>query len=302
MRVAIISSSFARYDKKPLELLSQAGIEYILNEQGYHLTDEELIQIIDGCAGIIVGSEPLPKKVLETNPRLKTIACCGKHLDNIDVEYAQEKNIIIYNPPKGYAIAVAEFTVGLILSLIRQIPYQDKEVRSGVWHKRIGNLLHGKRVGIIGLGQVGKAVAERLLPFGVDIAYNDPNVYSTTFQKFDLDKLIDWSNIITIHCSKPIKAGPILDLGRLSLMQPGSYIINVARGGLIDEKALCGLLTAGHLAGAALDVFGKEPYDGLLKNINNTILTPHIGAYAKESKIIMETDAVTNIIDTLKNS
>lgn len=302
MRVAIIASSFARYDKKPLELLSQAGVEYILNDQGHPFTDEELIQIIDGCAGIIVSSEPLSKKILETNPRLRTIACCGKNLDNIDLEYAQEKNIIIYNPPKGYAIAVAEFTVGLILSLIRQIPYQDREVRSGVWHKRIGNLLHGKRIGIIGLGQIGKVVAERLLPFGVDIAYNDPKVFTTTFQKFDLDKLIDWSNIITIHCSKPEKNTPILDLGRLSLMQPGSYIINVARGGLIDEKALCGLLTAGHLAGAALDVFGKEPYDGLLKNINNVILTPHIGAYAKESKIIMETDAVNSVIDTLKNT
>lgn len=302
MRVAIIASSFARYDKKPLELLSQAGVEYILNDQGHPFTDEELIQIIDGCAGIIVSSEPLSKKILETNPRLRTIACCGKNLDNIDLEYAQEKNIIIYNPPKGYAIAVAEFTVGLILSLIRQIPYQDREVRSGVWHKRIGNLLHGKRIGIIGLGQIGKVVAERLLPFGVDIAYNDPKVFTTTFQKFDLDKLIDWSNIITIHCSKPEKNAPILDLGRLSLMQPGSYIINVARGGLIDEKALCGLLTAGHLAGAALDVFGKEPYDGLLKNINNVILTPHIGAYAKESKIIMETDAVNSVIDTLKNT
>lgn len=302
MRIAIVASSFARYDKKPLELLEQAGIEYILNDTGQPLTEDELIQLIKGCAGIVIGSEQLTRKVLENNPRLKVIACCGKHLDNIDTSYAQSKGIMIYNPPKGYAIAVAEFTLGLILSLIRQVPYQDREVRAGIWRKRIGNLLHGKRVGIIGLGQIGTAVAERILPFGVEIAYNDPNVHSTSYQKFDLDQLIDWANIITIHCSKPEKTGPILDLGRLSLMQPGSYLINVARGGLIDEKALCGLLTAGHLAGAALDVFSKEPYEGVLKEINNVILTPHIGSYAKESRIIIETDAVKSIIKTLKST
>ncbi len=300
MRIAITTLSFARYDKTAIKLLEQAGIEYIINETGHVLNEEELIQILDGCAGIIIGSESLTKKVIDACPHLKVISRCGKNIDKIDLTYIKRKDIALFNTPKGYALAVAELTVGLILSLLRHIPHQDREVRTGIWRKRVGNLLQGKRVGIIGLGYVGSAVADLLTNLGVEISYTDPNVHVKTFPKLELDELIDWSNIITLHCSKPEKSTPLLDLGRLSLMHPGSYLINVAQGGLVDEKALFGLLTAGHLAGAALDVFTKEPYDGILKDMDNIILTPHIGTYAKEARIIMENDAVKNIIAFFK--
>ena len=119
------------------------------------------------------------------------------------------------------------------------------------------------------------------------------------FERLELDDLMGWADVITLHCPKTENGAPLLDLGRLSLMRPGSIILNIARGGLIDEKALLGLLTAGHLAGAALDCFTKEPYDGPLKEMDNVILTPHIGSYAKEARIIMETDTIKNLLDVL---
>ena len=163
----------------------------------------------------------------------------------------------------------------------------------------MGNLLHGKNVGIVGFGKIGRTVAHLLEPFGVNIGYHDPFADVPGYTRLELDDLMGWADIITLHCPKTENGAPLLDLGRLSLMRPGSFILNIARGGLIDEKALLGLLTAGHLAGAALDCFAKEPYDGPLKEMDNVILTPHVGSYAKEARIIMETDTIRNLLAVL---
>jgi len=165
----------------------------------------------------------------------------------------------------------------------------------------MGNLLHGKRVGIVGFGRIGHAVARLLAPFGVEIAYADPHCEDDAYSRLGLDALMDWADIVTLHCAKP-KGGVLLDKGRLSLMRPGSYVINTARGGLVDENALYGLLVAGHLGGAALDVFAHEPYDGPLREMNNVILTPHIGSYAREARILMEMDTIRNLLAALDQS
>lgn len=301
MRVAITTSSFARYSDAPLELLRQAGIEYVLNDKGRTLTEDEAIQILEGCVGVAAGTEPLTRRVLEALPGLKVISRCGTGMDSVDRTFAEEKGIAVCNTPDGPTLAVAELTLGFILALVRQVPRQDRDIRAGIWKKRMGNLLFGKRVGIIGFGRIGQAVAERLAPFGVEIAYNDPFVENKTYSKLGLDALMDWADIVTLHCVKPEGGGALLDMGRLSLMRPGSFVVNVARGGLVDEKALFGLLTAGHLGGAALDVFGKEPYDGPLKDMDNVLLTPHIGSYACEARIIMETDTIKNLLAVLKD-
>ncbi len=299
MKIAITTSSFARYSEEPLELLRQEGIEYILNDTGRTLTEDETIRLLQGCTGVAAGTEPYSRRVLDALPELKIISRCGTGMDSVDIEYAKSRGIAVCNTPDGPTAAVAELTVGLILTLLRQVPHQDRDIRNGVWKKRMGNLLHGKHVGIIGLGRIGHAVARLLEPFGVEIAYHDPFVDDKNFSRLGLDPLMDWADIITLHCAKPENGATLLDLGRLSLMRPGSFVINVSRGGLIDEKALYGLLTAGHLGGAALDVYTKEPYDGPLKDMDNVILTPHIGSYAREARIIMETDTIKNLIEAL---
>ena len=299
MKIAITTSSFARYSDEPLKLLEQAGVEYVMNDKGRALTEEEAIQMLEGCHGVAAGTEPLTKKVMDALPDLKVISRCGTGMDNVDRAYAAEKGIAVRNTPDGPTLAVAELTLGLILTLLRQVPHQDRELRSGVWKKRMGNLLHGKNVGIVGFGKIGRTVAHLLEPFGVNIGYHDPFADVPGYTRLELDDLMGWADIITLHCPKTENGAPLLDLGRLSLMRPGSFILNIARGGLIDEKALLGLLTAGHLAGAALDCFTKEPYDGPLKEMDNVILTPHIGSYAKEARIIMETDTIKNLLDVL---
>ena len=299
MKIAITTSSFARYSDEPLKLLDEAGVEYVLNDKGRALTEEEAIEILEGCDGVAAGTEPLTRKVMDAVPTLKVISRCGTGMDSVDRACAAEKGIEVRNTPDGPTLAVAELAVGLILTLMRHVPHQDRELRSGVWKKRMGNLLHGKNVGIVGFGKIGRAVARLLEPFGVNVGYHDPFVEDAAYTRLDLDELMGWADVITLHCPKTENGQPLLDLGRLSLMRPGSFVLNVARGGLIDEKALFGLLTAGHLAGAALDCYAKEPYDGPLKDMDNVILTPHIGSYAKEARIIMEMDTIRNVLAVL---
>ena len=299
MKIAITTSSFARYSDEPLKLLQQAGVEYVMNDKGRALTEEEAIQILAGCDGVAAGTEPLTRKVMDAVPTLRVISRCGTGMDSVDRAYAAEKGIEVRNTPDGPTLAVAELTVGLILTLLRQVPHQDRELRSGVWKKRMGNLLYGKNVGIVGFGKIGQAVAHLLEPFGVNVGYHDPYADVPGYTRLSLDELMGWADIITLHCPKMESGAPLLDLGRLSLMRPGSFVLNIARGGLIDEKALFGLLTAGHLGGAALDCYAKEPYDGPLKDMDNVILTPHIGSYAKEARIIMETDTIRNLLAVL---
>lgn len=299
MRIAITTSSFARYSEEPLDLLREKGVEYVMNDKGQTLSEDETIQMLEGCVGVAAGTEPYTRKVLDALPGLKVISRCGTGMDNVDMAYAKEKGIAVCNTPDGPTLAVAELTVGLMLALVRQTPRQDRDIRAGIWKKRMGNLLHGKRVGLVGFGRIGHAVAEHLKPFAVEIAYSDPFIDDPAYPKLGLDSLMDWADVISLHCAKPEGSGALLDKGRLSLMRPGSYVLNVARGGLVDENALYGLLTAGHLAGAAIDVYAKEPYDGPLKEMDNVILTPHIGSYAREARIIMETDTIRNLLTAL---
>lgn len=150
MRIAITPSSFARYSEAPLDLLRERGIDYVMNDTGRTLTEDEAIRILQGCVGVAAGTEPLGRHVLEACPELRAISRCGTGMDNVDHDCARERGVAVRNTPDGPTLAVAELTVGLVLTLLRQAPHQDREIRAGVWKKRMGNLLHGKRVGIVG--------------------------------------------------------------------------------------------------------------------------------------------------------
>lgn len=301
MKVAITTSSFARYSHEPLRLLEEAGIEYVLNPHGRALSEEEAMGLLKDCDGVAAGTEPLTRKVMDACPNLRVISRCGTGMDNVDMAYAAQKGVAVSNTPDGPTRAVAELTVGLMLALLRQVGVMDREVRAGVWKKRMGGLLFQKRVGIVGFGRIGQAVARLLVPFEVEVAYSDPVAEVEGYPRMGLEELLGWADIVTLHCPKG-DGGTLLDAGRLSCMRPGGFVLNIARGGLVDENALLGLLTAGHLAGAALDVFTKEPYDGPLKDMDSVILTPHIGSHAKESRILMETDTIKNLLAGLKAS
>jgi D-3-phosphoglycerate dehydrogenase len=300
MKVAVTTSSFARYSDEPLELLRQRGVSYVLNESGRALTEDEAIAFLQGCIGVAAGTEKLSRRVLDACPALRVISRCGTGLDSVDLEAAKERGIAVRNTPDAPTQAVAELTLAYALDLLRGVTRMDREVRAGAWKKRMGFLLEGKRVGIVGFGRIGRAAARLFVAFGAEIAFSDPLACDGVYPKMELDALCSWARLISLHCPPPLGGKPLMSAERLERMQPGSWLINAARGGLVDEEALCRLLRSGHLAGAALDVFGREPYAGPLAGIDNVILTPHIGSYAQESRIRQEVDTVKNLLEELQ--
>ena len=301
-KVFISTTSFAKDDIRPLELLEKAGLEVYTNPYGRKLTEDEMIGFLSDKDFLIAGTELLTRRVLESARNLKVISRCGVGLDNVDLKAADEACIKVYNTPYGPTISVAELTIGLMLDLLRMVPNMDREIRAGVWKKRMGNLLKGKKVGIVGLGRIGQKVAEILMPFGVEISYYDVNAVKTsldyTFKP--LNELLRWADIVTLHCFASEDSRPIIGKEELKNMKKDAWLINTSRGGLVDERSLYASLKEGYLSGAALDVFEKEPYDGPLSELDNIILTPHIGSYAKEARIKMEADAVENLLAGLK--
>ena len=300
MKIAVTTSSFASFSQQPMEIFNQAGIEPVLNPYGRKLTEDEAIELLEGCVGVVAGTEPLTERLMVSLPGLKVISRCGVGLDNVALKAAAKRGIAVLNTPDGPTLAVAELTLGYALDLLRQITRMNGELGSGVWKKRMGNTLRGKRIGIIGFGRIGRAVAELFAPMGVQVSFNDPVAESDTYRKLEVRDLLAWADMVTFHCSKTGGECSLFATEQLRIMKPGSWVINVSRGGIVNENALYEMLKSGHLAGAAVDVFEQEPYNGPLTELDNVILTPHIGSYARESRIQMEIDAARNLIEAVK--
>jgi D-3-phosphoglycerate dehydrogenase len=302
MKVAINTSTFAELSSAPLELLKKKNIEFTLNPHRRTLNKEEVIERARGVDGIIAGVEPLTKDVLKQLNSIKVISRCGVGMDNVDLRTAKERRIAVYSTPSAPTLAVAELTVGVILSLLRQIPQMDKDVKSGNFKKQMGFLLKGKKVGIIGFGRIGSKVAELLAPFNAELAYFDTaGIKSRLAKKMDdVKDLLSWADIITLHLSADSAGKPCIGEKEMGLIRRGSWLINLSRGGFINENALYKALKSHHLAGAALDVFSEEPYKGPLCECDNALLTPHIGSYAREARVEMEVEAVQNLLKGLK--
>ncbi len=301
MKIIITTSSFATYDRSPLDELEKNKIDYTVNPYGRKLTKDEVINLAKDADGLVAGTEPLNEDVLKQLPKLKVISRCGAGLDNVDLAKSKELNIKVFSTPYGPTLAVAELTLGLMLDLLRKITIMDRELRTGVWKKQMGSLLKGKKVGILGCGRIGQKVAELLTPLEVEIAYYDICTLEGAILLMSKNELLSWADIITLHCSANADGKPVIGEPELRLMKDNSWLINASRGGLVDEKALYSALKEGKLSGAALDVFDTEPYEGPLRSLNNVVLTPHIGSYAKEGRIQMEKDAVQNLIKGLKD-
>jgi len=256
--------------------------------------------LLHGCIGVAAGTEPLTARLMKSLPDLRVISRCGAGMDNVDIAAAEKRGIAVRNTPAGPTLAVAELTLGYALDLLRQIARMDRELRGGAWKKRMGNTLKGKKLGIIGFGRIGRAVASVFSPLGVEVAFNDPAAESDTYRKLEVRDLLAWADMVSFHCSKTGGECSLFTTEQLRTMKPGSWVINVSRGGIVNEDALYEMLKLGHLGGAAIDVFEQEPYNGPLTELNNVILTPHIGSYAMESRIQMEIDAVRTLISALK--
>ena len=294
VKILLGPSTFAAQDHSPIERLAEAGCEIIKNPFGRKLTKQELIELLPGVEGLIAGLETLGEDVMRKS-ELKVISRCGAGLSNVDMEAAKALGIRVYNTPFGPTRAVAELTVGCLLSLIRQVPQMDRALHEGRWDKRIGRQLKGMNVLIIGYGRIGQAIAQLLKAFEAEILVCDPGYGKNEipYPIMNLENSLPLADVIALHASGE---KPILGPHEFPLMKRGAFILNGARGKLIDEDALMEALDSGQVAGAWLDTFSNEPYDGSLANYKQVILTPHVGSYSYEGRLQMELDAVDNLI------
>jgi D-3-phosphoglycerate dehydrogenase len=306
MKIVISSSSFGKVDGSAIETLKKAGFTAVLNQYNRKPTEEEFIELMDkDIVGLIAGTEKITEKVLQNATSLKVISRYGVGLDNIDLEAAKRRGIIVCTTPDAPTQAVAELTLALILNLYRGIGEVDRNLRSDKWTPLMGRLLSGKTLGIIGLGRIGKALVKLVQPFELKIMGHEPYPDSdfVSFYRVELsslEKLLSESDIISLHVPLTDETYHLIDKKELALMKIGAIIVNTARGSLIDEGALIEALEKGLIGGAALDVFENEPYHGKLKDFDNVLLTPHIGTYAKETRIKMEREAVENLLNVLR--
>ena len=300
MQVLISTSSFNLANFAQLSDLKKAGVEVKLNPFAARLTEEQVIDLLGtDTIGLIAGLEPLTQNVLKSAKSLKVIARVGTGLDSVDLVAAKELGITVLNTPDAPTKAVAELTIAHILGLLRHVSQADRQIRSGVWKGLMGSLLETKTVGIVGFGRIGKRMATLLSAFGASVIISDAQVKSGDFQNVGLDELCTRSDIVSLHLPYSEATHHIIDEKRMNLMKKGSFIVNISRGGLVDEAMLLVALKSGHIAGAALDCFEQEPYEGELRNLENVQITAHMGSYARETRDLMEQEASRLLVNAL---
>lgn len=307
MKVLIAPTSFGECGPEPVDLLRSHGFELVLNPFRRRLTAEEVVELGEGCVGIVAGVEPLTAEIMRQLPALRCISRCGVGLENVDLEAAGARGIAVRNTPDGPTRAVAELTIGLAIALLRRICAADRNMRKGAWKKEIGNLLLGKTVGIVGLGRIGRAVGELFLCIGCNVCATDPvpNSQWLSRHKVDvlpLEDLVVRSDIVSLHLALETAGQPILGKLEFAKMKRSAVLLNLARADAVDETALYGALREGRIAGAALDVFSSEPYSGPLLELENVIATPHLGSYAHEAKLRMEVLSARNLLEGLSEN
>lgn len=304
-KVLLSPSSMGQCGNEPFELLKVNGYEFLNNPYGRKLTEDEVIELASDCIGIVAGVEPLTARVMDALPNLKCISRVGVGMDSVDCEYAKQKGIIVVNTPEGPTRGVAELTLGMTMALLRRIPQADAALKQHQWKKQIGNLIIGKKIGVMGLGRIGRSVAELFRGIknpviGFDPYANEEWAKAEGVELASFEEVLRQADILTLHVPGNKDKSPVIGAKEIAMMKDGAFIINISRGGVVDEQALYDALKSGKLTGAAVDVYTKEPYDGPLCDLDNVILTPHLGSYAKEGKLKMEVDACQNLIDALK--
>ena len=290
-----------------LKILKDAGFEVDVNP---NISYEELKEKVRDYNVLVVRSRTkVTREIIEAGENLRVVGRAGAGIDNIDVEAAKERGIIVLNTPEAPAIAVAELTMGLLLSLARQIPRADRSMKEGKWAKKEfkGWQLNGKTFGIVGLGHIGEKVARLAKAFGMKILITkrtppSPEILKELEAEFvPLDELLRRSDIISLHVPLTPQTRHMIGEREIQLMKDGAFIINTSRGAVIDEKTLFNALKSGKLGGAALDVYEIEPpRDYSLMKLPNVVCTPHIGAQTVEAQRAAATLLAQKIVDALK--
>jgi glyoxylate reductase len=305
MTKILVSYTLPEEGLKPLK----EKFELIYPTDKKKFSREEILKYIPQVDGYLAVNVAVDSEIMDAAPNLKIIANYGVGYDSIDVDYASQKGIIVTNTPTAVTEATAETAFGLMLSLLRNITYCDRKLRTGdddfVWgmlQKHTGHSLYGKTLGIIGLGRIGRAVARRAVTFGMRTLYYQRNRLFDFFEQevsatyVSLDELLTQSDIVSLHVPLNESTRQLLGANELAKMKSSAYLINTARGPVVDEQALIRQLQQGKLAGAGLDVFEEEPHiPEEFFTMENVVLTPHIGTETIEARIAMALEAGMNL-------
>ena len=268
-----------------------------------------LLAALADATGLIVRSATrVDAEVFAAAPRLEVVGRAGIGVDNIDIDAATAAGVLVVNAPQANTVSAAEHTMALLLAQARRIPEADASMRRGEWARTRfeGVELHGKRLGILGLGKIGTLVAQRASAFGMQVLAYDPYVGAERARRLgvelaDLDRVLAESDFLTIHLPRTTETVGLLDSRALDRVKPGIRIINVSRGGIVDEDALAAALASGRVAGAALDVFAEEPPGpGPLQEMPGVVLTPHLGASTREAQDKAGIDVAEAVVQALR--
>jgi len=293
--------------EKGIERLRAAGLDFTVRTG---MKPEELAGVIGDYDALIVRSATkVTGEVLQTPGRLRAIGRAGSGVDNIDLDAATRAGVVVMNTPGSNSVAAAELTMSLLLSMVRNVPQANSDLREGRWERKkyVGVEVDGKILGIVGLGRIGREVAARARGFRMELLGYDPFVSSQVaaelgVESVSLEDLVSRSDFVTLHLPRAPETRHLIDAEMLGRMKPGARLINCARGGLVDEAALYEAIESGRIAGAALDVFEKEPPHGNpLVTHPAVVTTPHLGASTLEAQERVGVEIVDKIVDFLKS-
>ena len=290
-------------EKEAIEQMRAAGLQVDVRDD---ITPEELPAVLPAYEGMVVRSRTKVRQpLIDACPNLKVIVRGGVGLDTIDADYARSKGITVMNTPLASSASVAELAVAYMFALARSIYQASASMKSEKWEKKLfeGDELGGKMLGLIGIGNIGREVARRANALGMTVMAHDPYVKSAEGVKMaSLDDVLEQSDYISLHLPKTKESAGMLGADAFGKMKTGVRIINCARGGIVDEQALYVALTAGKVAGAALDVFAEEPpMDWNLMKLPNVIASPHIGAATKEAQGRVGAEVSQKLIEFARN-
>lgn len=302
MKIFVSTHPFSSTSDLPMKLVQDSNFELSVNEHGRKITSQELAQDIKDAEILIAGTEKITEEVFKNAPNLKLISRVGIGLDGVDFELCKKYGIRVAYTPDAPTMAVAELCVAMILDLARKVTQTNNNLKEkAIWDRYMGTLLYGKTVGIFGMGRIGKSLIHLLSSFNVKFKVYDINpdlafgrLYNVEF--VSKDKVLKQSDIVSINV--PLKNDTLnyITINELELMQSHAILVNTARGGIINESDLYNALKENIISGAAVDVFEEEPYKGNLKELDNCVLTCHMGASTIDSRTDMEVQALEEAI------
>jgi len=301
MKLFVSTHPFSSTSDVPMKLVKENNIQLRINEHGRKITTKELSEDLQDAEVLIAGTEKITEEVFKNAPNLKLISRVGIGLDGIDFDLCKKYGVRVAYTPDAPTMAVAELCVGMILDLARKITETNINIKNGIWHRYMGTLLYGKTVGIFGMGRIGKSLVHLLQPFNVKFLVHDINPDLAFGRLYDVkfvtkDELLQLSDVISINLPLKDDTKDYITSNEFSAMKDTSILINSARGGIVNEADLYHALKNKKIAAAAIDVFEEEPYKGNLIELDNCLLTCHMGASTVDSRTDMEVQAIEEAI------